>query len=161
MSRLNKIILIGKVETAPNVKESTTGDSISNFTILVDRTERADGSPSQQDRIKIVAWRQVAEKSESIQPNQTVLVDGRIVTRSFDDQEGNRKYVTEVDAKELKVIQGESQSTAEVSSPSSPVLEEMPTNSSDPSFNFNDAQKNAAIDVPPDFNKEVEEDVPF
>jgi single-strand DNA-binding protein len=106
VSSLNKIILIGTLETTPEVRVTNAGDSFSKFTLKVDRPDKNDGTPSQTDTIDIVAWRQVADQSASLEQGEMLMVEGRIVTRTTEDEAGRKKYFTEVDAKEIKQMAG-------------------------------------------------------
>jgi single-strand DNA-binding protein len=167
VASLNRIILLGTVDTDPDVKATTSGDTVANFTLKVNRPRRADGLESKPDIIKIVAWRQLADTSGTLSVGQSILVEGRIHTRNYEDQSGNRRYVTEVEAKEIRDLGStESSSYAAPSveavqikkSQSEPVVE--PMDQTITPFQFDDV-KNQEIKMPPSFGKEVEEDIPF
>ena len=98
MSRLNKIILIGTLINTPETKATASGDTVSNFTLEVDRPV-TETNPDKKDNFKIVCWRDVAEQTQSLTEGSTVLVEGSIRPRSYENNEGQRIYITEVEAR--------------------------------------------------------------
>ena len=104
MSSINRIILIGTILGEVDERVTSTGDAYAKFTLKVDRPERNDGMPSQADEIDIVAWRQVAESAKTITNGEAIVVEGRIQTRTTEDDAGRRKYFTEVDAKVIQKL---------------------------------------------------------
>ena len=160
---------MGNACSGVDSKVTSDGISYSNFVLEVDRPLRSDGTASGQDQIKVVAWRDVADLVKNVTQGQSLLVEGRIITRQFDTEEGVRKYVTEVDASHVIVlgvvasIQGDSStepvqfssdlnSTGHEQSTAQPEKKEV-------NFDFEDNTKND-IEVP-DFSKTLEEEVPF
>lgn len=154
MASLNKIILVGEIISKPDIKATSAGDSFARFTIKTDRPS-TDGMPQQSDEITVVAWRDLAESLENLTVGQTALVDGRITIRTVDDDAGNRKWLTEVEAREIKALNGSAiQSPVKsVSKKIDPVsIEEKdiePLQESD--FNFEES----------DSSEVLEEEVPF
>ncbi len=76
---------------------------MAKFSLSVDRPS-ADGLSKQSDTIPVVAWRQLADLAKSTSKGQVILVDGRISTRTYDDNEGIKHYVTEVEARDIKLF---------------------------------------------------------
>ncbi|MFT5170794.1 MAG: single stranded DNA-binding protein [Candidatus Marinamargulisbacteria bacterium] len=169
MSSLNKIILFGEIVSTVDVKVTTGGHTVANFRLKVDRPKRPDAPSSQSDEIQVVVWRDLAETAKDLTPGAILLVEGRILTRNYEDKSGQRQYVTEVEASEL-IPAGQG-------TPAPPLTEdpfaqaggeslnEMPIEKgADAAFNFDQAVENAAQEeakVPADFGKQVEEDIPF
>lgn len=165
MSSLNRILLIGTVASEPSLKVTTSGDSVSNFMLSVNRPARPDGIESQSDQFKVVCWRQVAERSGQFSVGQLLFVEGRIHTRSFEDQSGTKKYVTEIEAKEIKdfaenPVSGSSfsKSSGVNESFQSPVVEKMEQDITP--FQFDDID-GKAFNETPSFGQDVDEDIPF
>ena len=100
MASYNKIQLTGKLNDAPDVKATTSGHSISKFTLIV---PRVDALPNQRfDYIRVTAWRENADKTATYKKDDIVFVEGRILTDSYEDAStGQRKWTTEVDARQL------------------------------------------------------------
>lgn len=143
MSSLNKIILIGELRSEPDIKATNSGDAVCNFVLGVQRPARVENANPGSDDIKVVAWREKAELMKHVVEGQTVLVEGRIHTRSYDNNEGQRVYVTEVEARDIRPMGSASQpARLDVQKPKKkPVLEAMETTGSEPSFDFSDDEK--------------------
>lgn len=108
MASFNKVILIGNLTADPELKQTPTGISVCRFTIAVNRRNaRADAGQQQTaDFISIVAWRQSAEfVSHYFRKGRPILVCGRIQTNTWTDQQGNKRYSTEVVADEVSFVE--------------------------------------------------------
>ncbi len=99
---MNKAILMGRLTRDPEVRYTTTNNiPVCSFTLAVDRRFSKPGEERQADFIPIVAWNKLAEFcGRYFQKGQQVAIVGRIQTRTWDDSEGKRHYVTEVIADE-------------------------------------------------------------
>lgn len=99
---LNRVVLIGRLATDPELKYSGSGMAIANFRIAVDRRPNAQGE-RETDFIPIVAFKQSAEFAGNyLAKGRLVSVDGRMQVRSWVAQDGTRRYVTEVIAESLR-----------------------------------------------------------
>ncbi|MBT5215305.1 single-stranded DNA-binding protein [Candidatus Woesearchaeota archaeon] len=103
MSSLNRIVLVGSVDSRPELKSTNSGDGMLRVRLKVDRPSR-EGAETGYDFITVVLWRQLAEQNQSLKENDVVLVEGNIATRTFDTPEGKRKWVTEVEGREVRLI---------------------------------------------------------
>lgn len=106
---LNKVILCGRLTADPELKQTTSGIAVVSFTLAVNRryqSKSADGSQAQQaDFISVVAWRQTAEFiSRYFRKGSALCVTGSIQTRSWQDQQGQKRYATEVVADEAMFV---------------------------------------------------------
>ena len=99
---MNKAILMGRLTKDPELRyTSNNNTAVCNFTIAVDRKFSRQGEEKQTDFITIVVWSKLAEFcGKYFQKGRQVAVVGRIQTRTWDDSEGKRHYVTEVVAEE-------------------------------------------------------------
>jgi len=99
---MNKVILMGRLTKDPEVRyTSNTNTAVCNFTLAIDRRFSRQGEERQADFIPIVVWSKLAEFcGKYFQKGRQVAVVGRIQTRTWDDNEGKRHYVTEVVAEE-------------------------------------------------------------
>ena len=94
---LNKAILIGRLTADPELKTTSNGISLCNFTIAVDRGYVKAGAQRQTDFIDIVSWRQTAEfVSKYFSKGRLIAVEGSIQTRSYTDNAGNKRKAFEV-----------------------------------------------------------------
>ena len=108
MASFNKVILIGNLTADPELKQTPTGISVCRFTIAVNRRNaRAEAGQQQTaDFISIVAWRQSAEfVAHYFRKGRPILVCGRIQTGSWTDQQGNKRYTTDVVADEVSFVE--------------------------------------------------------
>lgn len=99
---LNKVILGGRLTANPELRQTPSGVMVLTFGIAVNRNYRSrneDGSmgQAQADFINCVAWRERAEFiSKYFHKGSSICVIGSIQTRTYNDQQGNKRYVTEV-----------------------------------------------------------------
>jgi single-strand DNA-binding protein len=103
----NRIILIGRLATDPELKYTPSGIAVTQFRLAVNRPisseARAQGTQEQADFIDIAAWRQNAEYAANyLQKGRLVLVEGRLQIRDYVDKEGQKRKATEVVADNIK-----------------------------------------------------------
>ncbi len=102
MASLNRIILIGKVSGNPESRYTEGGSPMTKFRLAVQRFIKEGQNPT-FDYIDIVAWERLAElATESLKDGNTILVEGRIQNRSFDAENGEKRWVTEVVARSFR-----------------------------------------------------------
>ncbi len=105
MSRtLNKVMLIGNVGKDPDVHFTPSGVKVAQFRMATTETWKDKEGAIQEhtDWHTIIAWRGLAEVVEKlIHRGSRVYIEGKIQSRSFDDKEGNKRYVVEVVAENL------------------------------------------------------------
>ncbi len=107
MANLNRIILIGELVNNPDLRSSMDGAAIAKFNLSVTRPG-AGGS----DFIDVVSFRNQAEASQQLKQGDMVLVEGRIQIRSFENQSGERNWVTEVVASNLQPFRPKAKTVA-------------------------------------------------
>ena len=101
MASFNKAILIGHLTKDPELKTTTSGVSVTQFSIGVNRRFDKDTT----DFINVVAWRQTAEFiCKHFAKGKPILVCGSLQTRTYEDNGGNKKYITEVVADEAAFV---------------------------------------------------------
>ena len=99
---MNKVVLMGRLTRDPEVRYTQTNNTlVASFSLAVNRRFAKQGEERQADFINIVAWSKTGEFcSKYFKKGQQVGVIGRIQTRSWDDEQGQKHYVTEVVAEE-------------------------------------------------------------
>jgi single-strand DNA-binding protein len=98
---MNKVILMGRLTRDPELRYTNKNMSVCSFTLAVNRAYAKQGEERQADFIPIVVWDKQAEFcSKYFTKGQQVAVVGRIQVRSWDDNEGKKRYTTEVVASE-------------------------------------------------------------
>ena len=94
---MNKAILIGRLTKDPELRTIANGASSASFTIAINRPFTNQNGEREADFINCVAWRKQAENiAKYCVKGAQVAVEGRIQTRSYDAQDGTKRYVTEV-----------------------------------------------------------------
>ncbi len=103
MADLNKVILMGHMTADPELKQTTSGISVCSFSIGVNRRySKQDQGQRSVDFINIVAWRQQAEfVSRYFKKGSSIVICGSIQTRDWTDNNGQKRYATEVVADEV------------------------------------------------------------
>lgn len=110
MASLNKVILIGHMTADPELKQTASGISVCSFSIGVTR-RYVKGEQSQSDFINIVAWRSNAEfVARYFRKGNAICICGSLQNRSWTDNNGNKRYVTEVVADDVSFIERKSDS---------------------------------------------------
>jgi len=99
---MNKVILMGRLTRDPEMRQTASGLPVASFSLAVDRSYKGQDGERKTDFINIVAWRQRAEfASRYFFKGMRVAVVGSMQTRSWEDQQGQKRYATEVVADEL------------------------------------------------------------
>ena len=105
---LNKVFLIGNVGKDPDVRHLEGGASVASFTLATTERYRERGSGETKELTEwhnIVAWRQLADLADNfIRKGSQIFVEGRIRSRSWDDQNGQKRYVTEILADSIQLL---------------------------------------------------------
>ena len=103
----NKVILIGNLTQDPELKQTSNGTSVCSFSIAVNRRfTKADQGQQSVDFINIVTWRERAEfVSKYFKKGKPILICGQLQTRTWTDQQGNKRYATEVVADEVSFVE--------------------------------------------------------
>ena len=106
---MNKVILIGRLTRDPELRRSNTGMAVCNFSVAVNRGFVSQNNEPQTDFINCVCFDKQAENlSRYMTKGRLISVDGRIQSRSYDNQEGKRVYVTEVVATNIQYLESKS-----------------------------------------------------
>jgi single-strand DNA-binding protein len=104
---LNKVILIGRLATDPELKYTPSGVAVTSFRVAVDRPfgRNAETGEKETDFIDIVAWRQSAEFAANyLNKGRLVAIDGRLQIRNWVAQDGTKRRTAEVVANDLRSL---------------------------------------------------------
>lgn len=104
---VNKVILIGRLGADPESRSTPGGATVTNVNIATNRrTKDRDGNwVEETDWHRIVFWNRLAEiVNEYTRKGTRIYVEGRLQTRSWEDQSGQKKYMTEVVANEMQLL---------------------------------------------------------
>lgn len=104
---VNKAILIGNLGQDPELRYTQSGTAVCNFRIATNESYK-DASGQMVDKTEwhnIVTWARLAEIcGEYLKKGSQVYIEGSLQTRSYDDRDGNTKYVTEIKAREMQML---------------------------------------------------------
>lgn len=106
-SSLNKAMLIGNLTRDPEMRKTTSGQSVCSFSIATNRvyTDAQGQKKDQPEYHNIVAWGRLAEIcAQYLNKGKKVYIDGRIQTRDWEAQDGQKKYRTEIVAENMIML---------------------------------------------------------
>ena len=105
---MNKVILMGRLTKEPEVRYTQTSNTlVASFTLAVNRRFVKQGEERQADFINIIAWSKIGEFcSKYFSKGQQVGIIGRLQTRNWEDDQGQKHYITEVIAEEAYFAEG-------------------------------------------------------
>jgi len=102
---MNRIILIGRLTRDPELSYTQSGIAVAKFTLAVDRPFTNQDGKREADFINCVAWRNLAENvAQYLAKGKQTAVEGRLQIRSYETNEGQRKWMTEVICDRVKFL---------------------------------------------------------
>jgi single-strand DNA-binding protein len=114
---MNKVFLIGRLSRDPELRHTTSGMAVCQINVAISRRTGAGREP-ETDFINVVVWDKQAENvSRYLAKGRQVAVEGRIQTRSYDNNEGKKTYVTEVVASNVEFLGSASDNNRQQSMP--------------------------------------------
>ncbi len=156
---LNKVMLIGRLTQDPEVRTIPSGQSVAQFTVATNRVWRNENG-EQKEQVEynnVVAWRKLAEiVGQYLTKGRQVYIEGRLQTRSWEDQNGIKKYRTEIIAENMIMLGGKRKETTTDVPPPPP-----------PPFSEEETSQTPSSNLPKEENKEGGseeikiEDIPF
>lgn len=105
----NSVQLIGRLGQDPEVRDLSSGKKLTTFSVATsDRYKNSDGEKVEDTQWhNIVAWGKVGEiASEYLKKGAEVCVEGKLVHRSYENKEGEKRYVTEINLNEMVMLGG-------------------------------------------------------
>ena len=106
---VNKVILLGNAGQDAEVRSTSAGKSVANFSLAINQSfrDQKDGNVQRVEWVRCVAWGKLATIAERfVTKGKQVFVEGRLQTRRFEDREGSPKTVTEAVVESLRVLGG-------------------------------------------------------
>lgn len=103
---MNKCVIIGRLTKEPEVKNTSNQVTVCTFTVAVDRKFKDSNGQRQADFINCVAWRQTATFiSQYFHKGSRIGLTGSIQTRTYEDKNGDKKFITEVVVDEAEFVE--------------------------------------------------------
>ena len=104
---VNKVILVGNLGKDPELRYTSGGTAVATFSLATSERYK-DRNGEQQEKTEwhnIVTWRNLAEIcGKYLHKGKQVYIEGRIQTRSYDDRDGNKRYITEIVADQMQML---------------------------------------------------------
>ena len=127
--------MIGNLVNDPEMRQTSSGISVTQFRLAVQRKFTNQQGVREADFFNIVAWRQAAELcARYLSKGRKCAIVGALQNRSYDAQDGTKRYVTEVVVDEVEFIGGNQNGSSQRNSGETPPLPEPPANASEGSF---------------------------
>ncbi|WP_342498389.1 single-stranded DNA-binding protein SsbA [Bacillus sp. FSL M8-0350] len=106
---LNRVVLVGRLTKDPELRYTPNGAAVATFTLAVNRTFTNQSGEREADFINCVTWRRQAENvANFLKKGSLAGVDGRLQTRNYENQQGQRVFVTEVQAESVQFLEPKS-----------------------------------------------------
>lgn len=110
---MNKVFLIGRLTREPELRYTESNIPVAMFTLAVNRSFTNNDGDREADFINIVVWNKKAENVKNyLNKGSRVAIDGRIQTRSYDNQNEQRRYITEVVANQVEFLESKKESNS-------------------------------------------------
>ena len=115
---MNKAFLVGHLTKDPDLRYLSNNTAVTTFTVAINRTFTTQSGAREADFISVVVWRKQAENAKKyLTKGSLVGIDGRIQTRTYDNPEGKKVYITEVVADNVQFLGSKGQSSSSSVSP--------------------------------------------
>ena len=106
---INNVVLVGRLTKDAELRHTPSNVAVATFTLAVNRNRKSENGEREADFINVVIWRQQAENLANWAKKGALIgITGRIQTRSYDNQQGQRIYVTEVVAESFQLLESRS-----------------------------------------------------
>ena len=103
---INNVVLVGRMTRDAELRYTPSNQAVATFTLAVNRNFKNQNGEREADFINVVIWRQQAENLANWAKKGALIgITGRIQTRSYDNQQGQRVYVTEVVAESFQLLE--------------------------------------------------------
>ena len=105
---LNKVMIIGNLGRDPEMRYTPSGQAVTQFSVATNRNYRDPQGEwqSETEWFRVVVWAEQAERvAESLRKGHKVFVEGRLQTRQWEDQTGNKRYTTELIANRVQSLE--------------------------------------------------------
>ena len=122
---LNVVVLIGRLTRDPELRYTPSGVATGRFTLAVDRPFTNQRGERDTDFIDVVVWRRLAETcAQHLQKGRLVAVHGRVQTRTYETQDGQRRKATEIVAEDVRFLDAPKRDNGDADGDFDPYAEE-------------------------------------
>lgn len=160
---INNVVLVGRLTKEPDLRYTNNGTATASFTLAVNRSFKNANGDREADFINCVIWRKAAETLANYARKGTLLgITGRIQTRNYENQQGQRVYVTEVVVENFQLLESKDSNSSQNTNATS--VPNAQTNNYTPN-NQNATQTNLGVNPINDFGATTidinDDDLPF
>lgn len=143
---MNRIVLIGRLTRDPELRYTQSNMPVASFSIAVDRNFANQNGERETDFINIVVWRRQAESCKNyLTKGSQVAIDGRLQIRSYDGQDGQKRYITEVVADNVQFLGTKANNIGDINTVAQPAFNDNAT-----PYDFASTPNKATTDVSSD-----------
>ena len=107
---INKAIIVGNLGADPEIRYTPNGDPVASLRLATSESWKDKNTGEIQERTewhRVTLWRRLAEvASEYLQKGSRVYIEGKLETRKWQDQQGNDRYTTEIQGREMQMLDG-------------------------------------------------------
>lgn len=155
---INNVVLVGRTTKEPDLRYTSNGTAVANFTLAVNRTFTNQDGEREADFINCVIWRKAAENlANMVGKGAQIGVTGRIQTRNYENKEGQRVFVVEVVAENFQMLESRNKQNSQNNvnaGASNNNLNEYSKNQQNSTQNNSDPFGGSSIDI-------TDDDLPF
>lgn len=107
MSSINKVILVGRLGQDPELRNTQNGQPVCSLGIATSESWMKDGKKEEKTEWhKVIVWGKLAENANKyLKKGRLIYIEGKLQTRTWEDQQGQKRYTTEIIANELKFLE--------------------------------------------------------
>ncbi len=133
---LNKVMLIGRLGADPEIRYTQSGTAVATLSVATNfRVKRGEEWTDETEWHRVIAWNRLAEVAgEYMNKGTKVYVEGRLQTRSWEDANGNKRWTTEVIARDISMLCGRGEDSGRMNDSEPPLPEEAPVEEDDVPF---------------------------
>ncbi|MDT2760506.1 single-stranded DNA-binding protein [Enterococcus xiangfangensis] len=151
---INNVVLVGRLTKDPDLRYTANGTGVATFTLAVNRNFTNQSGNREADFINCVIWRKSAETLANYARKGTLLgVTGRIQTRNYENQQGQRVYVTEVVAENFQLLESRSANEQRQQNPNTGSSDSFQGGGNNFDNNYNQSSQSAKNTMP-DFDRD-------
>lgn len=143
---INNVVLVGRLTKAPELKYTPSGNAVAQFTMAVNRNFTSKSGERETDFINCVIWRKPAESlANYMRKGSLIGVTGRIQTRNYENQQGQRVYVTEVVCDNFQMLEPKEMNESRINNSQGNSQHSQNNDSVDSTNNFSDEKNSISI----------------
>lgn len=145
---INNVVLVGRLTKDPDLRYTQSGNAATNFTLAVNRNFTNSDGQRDADFINCVIWRKPAENLANLAHKGSLIgIVGRIQTRNYDNQQGQRVFVTEVVADNFQLLESKQQGNMTHNQQPANNTRNRPAGNDNHNSNFDDPFDSSLIDI--------------